>query len=141
MPSSRNESQITWSAASSITLNSSSRQDSDAVSFNVEDWEAAIQVSADNQGTPASGDHVDVYVKWTTGDVLGDSGDDYDTDEHAEYLGRLNTYSTNTPGEDPARRTWQIPTSAKGFKLSVEAPNAGSRNVVLRARLIAHRPQ
>lgn len=141
MASSRNEQQILWSAASSITLSSATRQVSDAVTLNVEDWDGEIQVYADNQGTPASGDVVDCYIHYTTGDVLGDSGDDYPTNEHAEFLCRLDTFATNTPGEDPASRAVPIRTTAKGFKISVESPNAATRNVVVRARVITHRGQ
>lgn len=132
---------ILWSAAASITLSSSTRQDADAFTFDATDVAAVITVTADNAGTPASGDIVDVYIKWTTGDVLGDSGDDYDTTEHAEYLGRLDTVAANTPGEDPARRTWSLNhmIGAKGFKLSVEAPQAASRNVVVRAMVATQR--
>lgn len=133
---------ITWATGSaSTTLASSARVDSDAFTFDATDVAAAITVNADNAGTPASGDYVDVYIKWTTGDVLGDTADDYDTTEHAEYLGRLDTYATNTPGEDPARRTWSLShmIGAKGFKLSVEGPQAGARNVVVRSMVSTQR--
>jgi hypothetical protein len=142
MASSINEQQVLWSSASSISLNSASRFDSDAISLNIEDWDGALQVSADNSGTPASGDTVDVYVKWTTGDVLGDSSDDYDTDEHAEFVCRLDTFSTNTPGEDPARKTVTIDVSGKkGLKICAVAAQGASRAITLRARLVTHRPQ
>lgn len=135
----RSETAITWSSAASITLSSATRQDSDAITFDATDIAASIQINADNAGTPASGDVLDIYIKWTTGDILGDTGDDYDTSEHAMFLGRLDTVAANTPGEDPARRTYSIPVSAKGFKLSVEAPQAGTRNIVVRARLASQR--
>lgn len=141
MASSRSETQITWSSASSITLSASGRQDSDAFAFNVEDWEAELQIDANNAGTPASGDLLYVYVKYTTGDILGDSGDDYDTDEHAQLVAVLDTYGSNTPGENPARVTVPLRTAAKGCKVSVEAPQAGSRNIVARARVCTHRVQ
>lgn len=142
MASSVNEQQVLWSTASSISLNSTSRFESDAIVFNVEDWDASLQVSADNSGTPASGDVVDVYVEWTTGDILGDSSDDYDTSEHAEFLCRLDTFATNTPGEDPARKTVPLNVSGKkGMKLSVVAATGGTRAVTFRARLVTHRPQ
>jgi hypothetical protein len=139
MASSFVQTQVTWSAASSITLSSATRQDSDVVTLNAEAYDVAIQISADNQGTPASGDVLDVYIKYTTGDLLGDSGDDFDTDEHAMFLCRLDTLGTNTPGEDPTRKTFSLPTSPQKFKLSVTAPNAASRNIVVRARIEEHR--
>lgn len=143
MASSRVETQVTWSAASSVTISSNtSYNPSDVFTFNAEDWDGAIQVSADNAGTPASGDTVELYIAYTSGDLLGDTGNDYDTDEHATWLGTLDTYATNTPGEDPARRTFILPTLApNGFKLLAKAPQAASRNIVLRARVVTHRPQ
>ncbi len=142
MASSRNETAITWSAAASIALSSATASTSDAFTFNIEDWDGAIQVNADNGGTPASGDIVNVYIAYTSGDVLGDSGSDYDTTEHAIKLGVLNTYGTDTPGEDPARRTFPLPTMAPlGGKLIVDAPQGASRTITVRARLVTHRPQ
>ena len=141
MASSRVETQITWSGASSVTVNSATLLASDAFTFNAEDWDADLQVHVDNQGTPASGDVVDVYIAYTTGDILGDSGSDYATTEHAEYLGRLDTVAANTPGEDPASRTFRIRTAPLGFKILASCPQAASRNIVVRARVVTHRPQ
>lgn len=141
MPSSRVETQITWSAASSVTVNSATVVASDAFTFNAEDWDADLQVHVDNQGTPASGDVVDVYIAYTTGDILGDTGSDYATTEHADYLGRIDTVAANTPGEDPASRGFRIRTAPLGFKVLVSCPQAASRNIVVRARVCTHRSQ
>lgn len=140
MASSFAQTQVTWpTAAASITLSAASRSNSETFTLGVECYEAVVTISVDNQGTAASGDVLDVYVLYTTGDVLGDSGDDYDTSEHAMFLCRLDTYGSNTPGEDPARKTIQIPTVPQKFKLSVESPNAATRNMVVRARVEEHR--
>lgn len=142
MASSRNETQITWSSASSVTLSTNNtRSVSDAFTFNAEDWDADLMLSADNAGTPDAGDTVDIYIHYTTGDILGDSGSDYATDEHAEFLCRLDTYGSNIPGEDPARRVIPIRTASLGFKLSCEGPQVASRNIAVRARVCTHRPQ
>lgn len=142
MASSINETGITWSASASITVSSATVQASDAITLNVEDWDGSLQVNADNNGSPAAGDVCDVYVAWSNGDILGDSGDDFDTTEHAQFIGRLDTVTANTPGEDPARKTWSIPVSGKkAFKVLVSCPQAASRNIVVRARLVTHRPQ
>ncbi len=142
MASSIQETGVTWSSAASVTVSSATVVASDAITLNAEDWDGALQVNVDNAGTPSSGDVCDVYVAWSNGDVLGDSGDDYDTTEHAEFVGRLDTYSSNTPGEDPARRTWGIEVSGKkGMKVLLSCPQAASRNIVARARLVTHRPQ
>lgn len=137
----RGEAQITWSSASSITLSSATRQDSDAFTFDATDVAAVLQVSADNAGTPSAGDVLRVFVKLTTGDLLGDSGDDYDTSEHAIPLGTLDTVAANTPGEDPARASFSLNEfiGAKGVRVSVEAPQGASRNIVVRARVAYQR--
>lgn len=140
MANSYAETGVTWSSAASLTVSSSTVVWSDVVSIGADDWDGSLTVSADNAGTPASGDIVDWYIAWTNGDILGDTGDDFDTTEHAEPLLRTDTFTTNTPGEDPVRRTVQIDVSGKkGFKVGVSAPQAGTRNIVVRARYGAHR--
>ena len=141
MASNRIDTQITWSAASSVTVSSATVVWSDAFTFNVEDWEGELQVNADNSGTPASGDVCDVYIAYSTGDVLADTGDDFATVEHAEYAFRLDMYATNTPGEDPASKTCPVRTGAKAFKVGVSCPQAATRNVVVKAMVHTHRPQ
>jgi len=142
MASSVNEFQILWAAATSKTVSANTIQWSDAVTLNIEDWDASVQVNADNAGTPASGDTADVYVGWSDGDVLGDSGNDHDSDEHSEFVGRLDTYGANTPGEDPARKTWSLMVSGKtALRIGVICAQAATRNISVRARLNTHRPQ
>lgn len=141
MSSSRNETQIQWSAANSVTVSSSTVVWSDAIAFNIEDWDAELQVNADNAGTPASGDTCTVYVAYTAGDVLGDSGSDYTSVEHSEFVMQLDTFATNTPGEDPANKTAPLRTGPLGFKVGLSCPQAGTRNIVVRARVVTHRPQ
>lgn len=135
-----NETQITWSSASSKTLSTSARVNSDAITLNAADGATSVQISADNAGTPASGDVVNVYAAYSNGDILEDSGDDFDTDKGAEFLGQLDTYTT--AGEDPIRKTFTLRTfGKKAVKIGVAAPQAGSRNVVIRARLVTNRQQ
>lgn len=140
MASTKAETAITWSSAAYTDITSGSNATSDATSFNVEDWDAAVTVHADNQGTPASGDTVDVEILWTTGSVDGSAGDDYDTAKGGQWIMRLNTYSTDSDGEDPQQKTVTIPTAAKGFKIYAKN-NSGGRTIRVRAELITHRPQ
>lgn len=141
MASSRNETGITWSSAAYIDITSGSNATSDAFTFNVEDWDAALTLHADNQGTPASGDTVDVYVEWTSGSVDGSAGDDYDTPKGAQWVARLNTYSTDSDGEDPQQKTVALGVmAAKAFKLYAKN-NSGGRTIRLRAEVSTHRPQ
>jgi hypothetical protein len=143
MASSRNEQQVTWSSGStSVTLSSNNtRSTSDAMTFNVEDWDADLILYADNAGTPASGDTVDFYIHYSAGDLNADAADDYATAEHAEFLCRLDTYATNTPGEDPAAKVIPIRATSGKFKVSCEGPQVASRNIACRARVVSHRGQ
>lgn len=142
MASSHPEAQLTWASSSSKTLSSSTQVDTDEFLFNVEDMLFDVTVYVDNQGTPANGDVVNVGLKFTPGDIKGDSGNDYDTAEHLLSLGQLDTYSTNTSGEDPAQKTFYgIPRVGTGFKGSVDSPNAATRNMVVRMRVVTHRGQ
>jgi hypothetical protein len=134
------ETQVTWSAASSVTLSSTAQVDSDTFTLNDACIAASIQLSADNAGTPVSGDTVVVRIKWTSGDILGDSGDDFDTAEHAEFLAVLDTVAANNPGEDPARRLVHLNLGgARRFRVAVLGGQASSRNIVVRARVVEHR--
>lgn len=141
MASTKPEAGITWSSAASITLSNATAVASDVFTFNVEDYECALAVHADNSGTPASGDVVNVRVAYSVGNIDGSAGDDYATTEHAEYVGRLDTWSTNTPGEDPALIVVPLRTAEKAFKVIVDAPLGASRSIVVRAGVITHRPQ
>ena len=118
MAATRNETQITWSAASSVTVSSATVVWSDAFLFHVDDWEAELQVNDD---------------------ILGDSGNDYTSVEHSEWNTRLDTATANTPGEDPANRSFSVRTAPLGFKVGVSCPQAASLNIVVRARIVTHR--
>lgn len=131
----RNQSQVTWSSASTLSVTSATEVVSDVITLDATCVSLAITVSADNAGTPASGDTAVWRIQWSTGDVLANTGDDYDTSEHAQYLTTLDTYSTNTPGEDPARRTIIVDVVAQKFKLAVTCANAATRNVTVAARI------
>lgn len=141
MPLSRSTAQITWDTGSNsktVTVNTAIA--SDAYTFDTSDIGASLTVYVDNLGTAASGDTVDVYLKWTTGDNSAGGGADlYDTDEHSQFIGRLNTYATDNPGEDPAQRTWDIPVTAKGFKVMIICAAAATRNILVRSRLAYQR--
>lgn len=133
---------IKWdSAALSKTLSTDAMFESNEVLFDSSDVQCDVQVSADNQGTPASGDVLNVYVMYTNGDITGGGGantyDSYDATNkdggHCMSLMVLDTYATNSPGEDPAVKTLTIPKMGKGFKLLIRGPLAASRNLLVRA--------
>ena len=126
--SNNNTTAIAYSTVSSVTtpkaLNSTSRVDSDEVAINADAVQASLRLYCDNQGTPASGDYVDFWIKWSA------DGTNFDTDEHAQWVGRIDTYATNDPGEDPAGKTITLNVSGKQkFKLTAKANQGGTRTV------------
>lgn len=131
----RTQTQVTWSAASTKSVISATEVTSDVITLDDTCVALSIQLSADNAGTPASGDTAVWRIQWSNGDVLADTGDDYDTSEHAQFLAQLDTYATNTPGEDPARMTVTVTPVAKKFKLACTCANAATRNVTIAARI------
>ena len=131
------QNQVTWASALFVTVSSATEVTSDLFTLDQTTIGAGIALSVDNAGTPSSGDTAIFRLQWTMGDILGDTGNDYDTSEHAPFLQMLDTYGTSTPGEDPARTTVpiEIPMGAIGFKVAVTCANAATRNMVIRARV------
>ncbi len=133
--SNNNVTNLAWSSASPKALNTTSRVDSDVVTISADAVSASLAVTCDNQGTPASGDYVDLWIKWSV-----DGGTTYATDEHAQYLGRIDTYGSNDPGEDPATRVYTLMVSGKQkFKLEAKANQGSSRTINLSAVYNEHR--
>lgn len=120
---------LLWSASSTATLsNNTTRYSSDAQAIDATAIAATLRVLADNASTPASGDVVDLWISWSP------DGTNFDTEEHAMPLGRLDTYGTNDPGEDPAAKTYFIPVGgAQAFKLLARGPQSASRNITISA--------
>lgn len=129
---------VAFSATSSMStpkaLNSTSFFDSDAISFSADATDCQFQCKADNQGTPASGDTVEVYLRASL-----DGGTTYDTDEHMRLIMRLDTYATNLPGEDPATQTRMI--DVRGIpaaKFCFKAAQGGTRTINVSAQINEH---
>ena len=138
----RNGTQILWSSAVTKTVSSNSATTtSDAFTFDSTDVAALLTLYASTAGTPASGDVIDFYIAWTTGDALGAGGaSTYDTTEHAQFLCRLDNVAANSPGEQPAQRTIPIPVAATGFKvIAVTSAAAATRNQTFAARVLTQR--
>lgn len=134
------EDQVLFGGASSVTLNTATLTWSDAITFDDNAVYGSIMVSADNQSTPSNGDIVEVWVSYTCGDVLGDTGNDYDTDEHAKYYGAQDTYPSNTPGEDPCRRAYPLDVANyKGLRVGVRAPQGATHSIVVRVQMYHRR--
>jgi hypothetical protein len=131
----RVQTQVTWSAANTKSVTSATEVVSDVITLDDTCVALSIQISADNAGTPASGDTAVWRIQWSNGDVLANTGDDYDTSEHAQFLAQLDTYATNTPGEDPARMSVPVTPVARKFVIAVTCANAATRNMTIAARI------
>lgn len=119
----KSSTQVTFSSASSILVSGDSQVTSDAMSLSSNSIAAQLTMYADHSGTPVTGDTVDFYILYSTGDPDGSGVDTYDTPGHGLHLGNLDL---NT--DDPAQKTVDIPVSAKSFKMYVDN-NAASNGI------------
>jgi hypothetical protein len=131
----RVQTQVTWSSASTLTVSSATEVVSDVITLDDTCVALSIQLSCDNAGNPSATETHTWRIQWSNGDVLANTGDDYDTSEHAQFLAQLDTFATNTPGEDPARMTVTVTPVSKKFKLACTCANAATRNVTIAARI------
>lgn len=122
-----NEIQVQWSSADSVSVSAGGNQTSDAFSFSASAIEAMVTLKADNAGTPADGDIIEVFLLPTCGDPDGSGSDEYPADEdEGVLLAVLDTYAN-----DPAVKTVTCPV-AKGGKLYALS-NASSNSITVSA--------
>ena len=124
-----NEIQVKWSAADSKSVAAGANETSDAFSFSGTASFAHIQLKADNNGTPAAGDTIELYLLLACGDPDGSGADEYDTVNHAVGLAVLDTNS-----DDPAIKTVNCPV-VKGGKLYAKS-NAASNGITVSACIL-----
>lgn len=128
-----NEQQVTWSAANSVSIAAGGNNTSDAVTHTSGTvFQAKIQLKADNDGTPASGDTVDFYLLESQGDPDGASTDEFDTTTQGTHLARLDT---NT--DDPALTTVWVPGPLYKSKIYA-VNNSGGRAITVSALIQEH---
>ncbi len=125
--------QITWSAANSLSVSSGSGSNSDNQTLNTDAIDRVITLKADNNGTPAAGDTVDFFLQATSGDPDGAGGDEYPDNEHSEFLARLDTNQS-----DPAIKTVQI-RSVAFEKFRIRAVNNAASNAITVSAEISER--
>ncbi len=144
MPVSKVETQVTWAAANTKTLNTNNWVVSDEVTLNDSDWSALVYIRADNSGTPADGDTVELRLLPTAGDVdNGGGADDYPdvntsgaTAAQSMFLAMLDTYGAYDPDTCPVVLD-SLPFSK--FKIAARAAQGATRNIVLSVRVKTHR--
>lgn len=115
----RVETQVTWSAANSVSVAANSSQTSDTITLDDTCIAARILMKADNSGTPNAADTIYFWALETMGDPDGAGADEYVTPEHAHFLGNCRTAD-----EDPALNAGQIPIPQKSFQLYAEGITA-----------------
>lgn len=121
----RAETQITWSASSSVSVTAGSNQTSDAVTLDDTCVAAAITLKADNSTTPASDDIIYFWWLMSSGDPDGAGTAEYDTTGHALFLARIDTSV-----EDPGIKTVPLPHVPTDGKLYAEGATAGTTNSI-----------
>ena len=119
MAISRNSIQVTWSGANTISVAAAGTNDSDSISLSSTGIAAQIMCKADNSGTPADGDTVDVYLQYIA-DPDGDSAND--TDTIGISLCQLDTYNDG----GLAVKTVQLPIGFTSVRLHVENNGASA---------------
>lgn len=125
MAASKNELQIQWSAANSVSLSSSELQTSDTVTFSSDTVWADLILKADNNATPASGDTVTFEVLLSGGDPDGAVTDEFTTAGHSM------SFEVDTNTEDPAILHVRIP-APKSMQLNA-TNNATSNGITVSA--------
>lgn len=121
----RAETQVTWSAANSVSVTAGGNQASDEVNLDATCIAAQIALKADNSTTPASDDIIYFWLLQTSGDPDGAATDEFDTTSGALFLARLDTSA-----QDPIIATVPLPLPQKGLKLYAEGATAGSTNTI-----------
>ena len=121
----KSETQITWSAANSLSTSAGAANTSDAFNFDATSLLAMITLKADNNGAPAAGDTVTFYLLYTTGDPDGTGSDEYDSTTQGTLLAVVDTNIT-----DPAQTTVEVCPSAKGGKIYA-VNNSGGRAITI----------
>lgn len=131
MTVSAGELQVTWDTGNndSGTIAAAGSDTSDAMSFAATAFAASVQLEAQNNGTPTSGDVMDFFITYTNGDVAGAGGDTFDTVGHAVFLATLDTNVENN-----ARRTVPIQVASKAFK--IHAVNNAASNTITAAATV-----
>ena len=135
MPIVRQQTQVLWASTSNTDITTASANTSDVITLSSNCISAWITLKADNQGTPASGDTVDYYLLWSSGDpdANTDISDEYDTINHAPRIARLDTFSTDG-GENPALVTSEINVGPQKVKLYAYN-NSGGRTIRVSAQI------
>ena len=132
---SRTETQIKWSGSNSSSVAAAGSDTSDSQSISENAIAAAVFVKADNNGTPADGDEVEIKILYTGGDPDADpdSADEYEDSAGGNVAAVIDTYND----ADPGLRKININTAAKGFKVYAEnTQSSGGNSITVSAQYV-----
>lgn len=125
---STSQNQVTWSASNSQSVSAGGNATSDAETIDGAMTAGSVTIKADNGGTPADGDIIEVRILYTNGDpdAEADSADEYDDRDSVPPV-LLDTYET-----DPAIVTLPL-MQAKAYKIDVLS-QAASNSITVSAQ-------
>lgn len=128
------ETQVTWpTAANTVSVTSGSNATSETITIDATCFQASIICKADNAGTPASGDYIEIWALPSAGDPDGSSTDEHPSTTQGWYLGLLDTN-----GDDPATRFFQLPVPAVSYEFYVLS-NAASNSITFSCSILEQR--
>ena len=119
------ETQVTWSAATSVSVGAGGSQTSDEFNLDATCTAAQVTLKADNSTSPAADDIIYFYFRQTSGDPDGASTDEFDTSENALLLAVINTET-----QDPGIKTVPLPIPQKGGMIYAEGATSGTTNAI-----------
>lgn len=126
MAISRQENQITWSAASSVSVTSGSTQTSDTITIDDTAVDATVVFKVDNSTAAAADDIIYFWLQESNGDPDGAGADEFTTNGHSRLLWIGNT-STEDPAISPAIT---INSNNKSCRIRAEGATAGTTNAI-----------
>jgi len=104
----RAQNQVKWAAANSLSVGAGLNANSDLITFDPSATAASITLKVVNGGTPAAGDTVDFYLRYSSGDPDADPDvaiEHASADSaHAEFLGRIDVGVVGTNLRDAGIR-------------------------------------
>ena len=114
----RAQTDVTWDTGSySNSLAAATGEASDVTSLNATCIQASITVKADNNGTPAAGDTLEVWLLASAGDPDAASPGtiEYPTDrDDGQFIGLMDVSAAS---KDPVRSTFPLPVVPYRFKI------------------------
>lgn len=122
--------QVQWGGSNSVNVTAGNAQTSDVVALDATSFNAMVQLKA-TTGSPASGDKIDFYINYSTGDpdANPDTADEYDSQTQGTWLAQLDCQANN-----PALTTVPINPSAKSYKLYAKS-SAATNTITVSAQM------